>query len=285
MRASDLEHLAQQARDGFDRFEHGQPVGKREVPQSAQVESQHGQDDHLGRKGLGAGDAHFGPGVQVDSAIGLAGNRRAHGVHDRQRGMAPPAGLAEGAQRVGGLARLAEHEDERAVVERGVAIAKLAGVLDFDGQMRQPFDQVLAGHRRVPARAAGREDHPAHPAELPRRQVEPAEPSGRLGASQPAAAGVDDRLGLLADLLEHVVSVAAQLDRVGLPVDPVDPGRDRPALAMADLEVAGREPDHLAILQVSHAEPYAARSPRHRWPAGVRHRPRPPPAGFPAGRR
>ena len=72
------------------------------------------------------------------------------------------------------------------------------------------------------------------------------------GRSQPAAAGVDDRLGLLADLLEHVVSVTAQLDRVGLPVDPVDPRRDRPALAMTDLEVAGREPDHLAILQVSH---------------------------------
>ena len=71
------------------------------------------------------------------------------------------------------------------------------------------------------------------------RQVQPAELRGRLGAAEPAPAGVEHRVGLLADLLEHVVSVAAQLDRVGLPVDPVDPRRDRPVLAVADLEVAG----------------------------------------------
>ena len=82
------------------------------------------------------------------------------------------------------------------------------------------------------------------------RQVQPAELRGRLGAAEPAAAGVVHRLGLLADLLEHVVGVAAELDRVGLPVDPVDPGRDRPLLAVADLEVAGREPDDLAVLEI-----------------------------------
>ena len=222
------------------------------MPQPAEVQRQHRQHDHLGRERLGAGDADLGPGVQVDAAVGLAGDRAADGVDDRQRGMAPPLGLAEGAQRVGRLARLAEHEDERAVVERGVAIAELAGVLDLDGQVRQPLDQVLADHRRVPARAAGGEDDPADAAELAGGQVQPAELGRRLGAAQPAAAGVEHRLGLLADLLEHVVGVAAQLDRVGLPVDPVDPRRDRPVLAVADLEVVGREPDDLAVLQVGH---------------------------------
>ena len=66
--------------------------------------------------------------------------------------------LAQGAQRVGRLARLAQDEDERAVVERRVAVAELAGVLDLDRQVREPLDQVLADQGRVPARAAGGED-------------------------------------------------------------------------------------------------------------------------------
>ena len=164
--------------------------------------------------------------------------------------MSPALRLAQGAQGVGRLARLAQDEDERPVVERGVAVAELAGVLDLDRQVGEPLDQVLAHERGVPARAAGGEDDPADAAELPGGQVQAAEDGGRLGASEPAPAGVAHGLGLLADLLEHVVRVAAQLDGVGLPVEPVDPRGDRPALAVADLEVVGREPDDLAVLQV-----------------------------------
>ena len=164
-------------------------------------------------------------------------------------GMPAALGLAQSTQGVGRLARLAQDEDQRPVVERGVAVAELAGVLDLDGQVGEPLDQVLADQGRVPARAAGGEDDPADAAELAGRQVQAAELRRRLGPAQPAAAGVDHRLGLLADLLDHVVGVAAQLDRVGLPVDPIDPRRDRPVLEVADLEVARRQPDDLAVLQ------------------------------------
>ena len=177
-------------------------------------------------------------------------------------GMAAALGLAERTQGVGRLARLAQDEDQRPVVERRVAIAELAGVFDLDGQMGQPLDQVFAHQGRVPARAARREDDPAHAAELAGREVQTAELRGRLGAAEPAAAGVDDRLGLLADLLDHVVGVPAQLDRVGLPVDPVDPRRDRPMLEVADLEVVGRQPDDLAVLQ--ERDPRGVRRDRHR---------------------
>ena len=81
-------------------------------------------------------------------------------------GMPLPLRLAERAEGVGRLARLAEDEDQRAVVERGVAVAELAGVLDLDGQVGEPLDQVLADQRRVPARAAGGEDDAADAAEL-----------------------------------------------------------------------------------------------------------------------
>ena len=151
--------------------------------------------------------------------------------------MPAPLGLAEGAERVGGLARLAEDEHQGAVVERRVAVAELAGVLDLHRQVGEALDQVLADQGRVPARAAGGEDDAADAAELAVREVQAAEDRGGLGAAEPAAAGVDDRLGLLADLLDHVVRVPAQLDRVGLPVEPVDPRRDRPMLHVPHLEV------------------------------------------------
>src|SRR5271170_6294345 len=51
------------------------------------------------------------------------------------------------------------------------------------------------------------------------------------------------------NLLDHVVGVAAQFDRVGLPVDPVDPRSDRSMLEMTDLEITIRQANDLAILQ------------------------------------
>jgi hypothetical protein len=46
--------------------------------------------------------------------------------------------------------------------------------------------------------------------------------------------------------------MASELHRVGLPIDSVDPRRDRAVLAVADLEIAGSEPDDLSVLQVGH---------------------------------
>ena len=219
------------------------------MPQAAQIEGQQGQDGHLRRERLGAGDAHLGPGVEVDAAVGLAGDGAADGVDDRQGRVPAALGLAQGAEGVGGLARLAEDEDERPVVERRIAIAELAGILDLDRQVGEPLDQVLADQRRVPARPAGGEHDAADAAELAGREVQPAEDRGGLGAAEPPSAGVHDRLGLLANLLDHVVGVAAQLDRIRLPVQPIDPRRDRTVLEVAHLEVVARQADDLAVLQ------------------------------------
>ena len=100
--------------------------------------------------------------MKIDAAFGLAGDRAADGVDDRQRRVSPALGFSQGAQSIRRLARLAQHEDQRLIVERRVAIAKFAGKLDFDGQMCKPLDQVFAHERGVPARAARREDDSPH---------------------------------------------------------------------------------------------------------------------------
>ena len=85
---------------------------------------------------------------------------------------------------------------------------------------------------------------------------------GRLGPHQPATAGIDHRIGLFANLLDHVVGVAPQFDSVRLPVDAIDSRRDRTVLQMPDLEITCGEPDQLAILQ--ECDPRRVRRDGHR---------------------
>ncbi len=59
--------------------------------------------------------------------------------------------------------------------KRRVAVAQLAGVLDFDRQAGQGFDLVLAHQGRVPTGAAGGHHEPPHGAKLLRREIQAAE--------------------------------------------------------------------------------------------------------------
>ena len=106
------------------------------------------------------------------------------------------------------------------LVERRIAVAQLAGVFDFDRNAGQLFDQVLADQGRVPTGAAGGE----HECGSTRRSccgVRFSPPNTAVASSrlEPAAHGVAKRLGLLEDLLEHVVRIAVELDVVGLDVE------------------------------------------------------------------
>src|SRR5262249_44606757 len=97
-------------------------------------------------------------------------------------------------------------------------------------------------------------DDAARPPDLADRQTQAAELRRGLGAVDATAAGIAHRRWLLVDLLLHVVGERAELDGVGLPIDPVDPWRDRPALAVTDLKIGRRQPHHLTVLEISHME-------------------------------
>ena len=49
-------------------------------------------------------------------------------------------------------------EQQRAVLQRRIAIAQLAGVFDFDRNAGQLFQEIFADQGRVPACAAGGEN-------------------------------------------------------------------------------------------------------------------------------
>ena len=126
------------------------------MPHAAEVQGQHGQHGHLVGERLGAGDADLGAGVEVDAAVGLAGDAAADDVAQRQRRMPLALRFAQGGQRVGRLARLRDGQDDGVAVDRRIAIAELRGVFDLDRNAGELLEQVFADQGRVIAGAAGR---------------------------------------------------------------------------------------------------------------------------------
>ena len=187
------------------------PGVEAQVPQPAEVEGQHGQHHALRRERLGRGDADLRPGVQVDAAVGLLGDRAAHHVADGQRRVPLAFHFAQGRQRVGRLAALRDGEQQRA----GCRAA------DCDSAVRwrippRPECGPTASIRYSPTSAACQ----LVPQAVSRiRSTErsccgvrfkpPKCGRGRRRRSSRPRMALRDRFGLLEDLLEHVVLVAA----------------------------------------------------------------------------
>ena len=121
----------------------------------AQEQRQQIQRDELRRERLGRRHADFWAGVRVDGAFGLSRVAMLPTTLQMARLRAPfLARLAQRRQRVGGLARLRDDDDQRVAVDDEVAIAVLRAVVDFDGQAGEALDEELADQRRVPGCAA-----------------------------------------------------------------------------------------------------------------------------------
>ena len=147
--------------------------------------------------------------MQVDAAVGLARDARPDDVAQRQRRVALALRLAQRRQGVRRLAGLGNCHDDGVAVDGRVAVAELAGVLHLHRDAGQLLEEVLADEPGVVARAAGGHDDAVDLAELLRREVQAAEVGGAVGLVEPAAHRRRERLGLLVDLLEHVVREVA----------------------------------------------------------------------------
>ena len=121
----------------------------------------------------------------------------------------------------------------------GIAIAELAGVLDFGGNLGQVLHQIFADEARVPRRAAAGEDDRAAPAPgRVRNSASPPRMTRPSCRSMPAAQAVLDRRRLLEDLLEHEVLVLAQLHLFELEFRFLDLRGDRHVVDGHGLEAA-----------------------------------------------
>ena len=102
-------------------------------------------------------------------------------------------------------------------VQNRVAVTELAGQLDLDGQPRPVLDRVLGEQPGVIGRAARHHEHLVDLAQFLVAQSLLVEDDAVVG--EVPEQGVGDRGGLLGDLLEHEVLVAALFGGRQVPVD------------------------------------------------------------------
>ena len=120
-------------------------------------------------------------------------------------------------QRVGGLAGLRDRDHQRAAVQHRVAVAEFAGQLHLDGQPRPVLDRVLGQQPGVIRGAAGHHEHLVDLAQFLIGQ--PLLVEHDPAVDEVPEQGVGHRGGLLGDLLEHEVLVAALFGGGQVPVD------------------------------------------------------------------
>src|SRR5438874_7879377 len=94
-------------------------------------------------------------------------------------------------------------------------MAKLAGVIDFGGNVCQSFDQIFADSCSVQRGAASRENNSADIAQLTRRHVEAAQFRRAFLDVETAAHCVAHGVWLLKDFLEHVMGIVTLLNVLG----------------------------------------------------------------------
>ena len=209
--------------------------------QPEEVERGDLRDERLRRR---HGD--LGAGVRVHDRVGLARDRGALRVADRDRARAHLTRVLHGHERVHGLARLADGHDERVVVEHGLAVAELVAELHLDRHAGPLLDGVLGHHAGVGGRAARDDGDATDAAELlvaERRELGDLHPP----LAHATAQGVRDRLGLLGHLLAHERRPAALLGGGRVPRDVERLDLDGVAGEVGDGDAVGGDRDDLVL--------------------------------------
>ena len=158
--------------------------------------------------------------------------------------------LLHAGDRVGGLARLRDADDERALVDDRIAVAVLGAVVDFDRNARGILEQELADQSRVPRRAAGDDVDLLDLRPLVGRELQVVEEDLARLLEHAAGEGVAHGARLLVDLLEHVVPVAFLLGHHGIPQNLLRLALDLLVLLIEQRDVLLIDDGVFAILEI-----------------------------------
>ena len=245
-----IQELLHQVRQGLDLGDDGVVLLGIHGPQLfRQVQAHQVHQHQLGGVGLGGGHGDFGAGPGVEHVVGVPGDGGAHHVDDGQGPAAPALGLPHGGHGVQSLAGLADDDDQGLFIHQRVAVAELAGQHHLHRAAHQLFPVVLADHTHVIAGAAGDDEDAGDLPDVVLGHVQvvqhhPAVPdAGRDGLA--------DGLGLLHDLLEHEVRIAALLGGGHVPVHLAVLLLHRHQLVVEHIHGVGGQDGDLAVVHIS----------------------------------
>ena len=144
----------------------------------------------------------------------------------------------------------APSDDERPLVHERLGVAELRGQGDVDLHPQQPLEVVFAHHAHVIARAAGDDVELVEAPQLLGAHFQLVEDDAPLADARRDR--LADGLGLLHDLLEHEVGVAALFRVADVPVDGVVLLFDLRAEGVVDDDPVGADDGDLAVLHIGH---------------------------------
>ena len=179
-------------------------------------QSEHDHADELGCVGLGGGDTDLGTGVDVNTAVGEERDGGTDVVDNTDGQGATLQAVAESHQGVSSLTRLGDEHAGVVTEDGSLAIQEVRGQLDSDGDLSQLLENTTDSHAGVVRGTASNEDDPAAAADCGKVLAETTKGDGLVLGIETTTHGVDNRLGLLENLLLHEVVEAALHDLLKL---------------------------------------------------------------------
>lgn len=218
-----------------------------------QSKSEHDHADKLRSVGLGGGDTDLGTGVDVDTAVGHEGDAGADNVDNTDGQGATLQAVAESHEGVGGLTGLGDEDAGVVTEDRSLTIEEVGGQLDRDRDLSQVLESTANSHARVVGGTASDEDQTSAAPDGADVLAKSTEGDGLLLCVQATTHSVDNRLGLLEDLLLHEVVEATLHDLLELDLDGLDSTDIASAVGLGqtvDVELTLVDVGNVIILEV-----------------------------------
>ena len=187
----------------------------------------------LGRIRLCRSNCDFRSRQCVEYVVGLSGYGASHSVYYAQYAGASFFGVTKGCQRVQGLARLRDGDEQSLVIYERIPVSELRRNVDLNRNVRHLLDYHLAYKSCVVRRTAGDDIDLVDIIYVFLGQADVVQ-SYRVVRVQSAHESLADYRRLLVDLLEHVVVVVSLVGSVCLPVYYVDVSVDLVAVLIVD---------------------------------------------------
>ena len=189
----------------------------------------------------------------IDHHVGFTRNGRIDHIADGQRTGALVFALSERGQRIRGLARLRNRQDQAVRIERCGAIAEFTAVIDLGRQSGQFLQKKLAHQPGVPGRTARHQGHALDRIERGQLVRDFAQRNLAGFLKDTAAHGIDNSLGLFMDFLQQEMLIAALLGRNRVPGNMAWFALNRPAGEVRDCDALTTHLSHFAVIQKEHA--------------------------------
>src|SRR5438552_18520863 len=110
------------------------------ITHPSEKQSNESENDKIRSKRFRGLDANLGTGMHVNATVTLARDRARDVVTNSQRPKTFAPAFTKCAERIRSFAALADGKNQSLRRHRRVAMAKLARIFDFGGNIRQPLD-------------------------------------------------------------------------------------------------------------------------------------------------